>query len=509
MGMKRLLGLVVGGLLCSQVVVGAAGLELLSLERGQPEGYSYFPAISSDSRWVSFSTFGSLVHLDHNNIYDIYVRNLATGALERASVASDGSEANSSSHMSALSADGRFVAFDSYASNLVPGDGNGVPDVFLRDRLYGTTELISVATDGTAGNQPSNGAVISADGRYVAFHSTASNLAPNDNNPGIDVYLRDRVLQTTTRIAPYGSDPAMSADGRFIAYRRAAKLQVLDRQTGLVEVVGPFAFFPAAPSISSDGRYVTYEGLPAGGTPMSIAVFVYDRLTRTQRQITPTIDRSPWGSTTVFSYWMSLRPKISADGRFVLSFCASEMTPDHLGNQLNLYDLVTERTVRLPIANLWATYLFPYFDLSGDGSVVVFHDVIQNLIPTYSGYNPNVLGVFAWRTGVAGGVNPVGPAGNLTLTAEPPLLLPANSKLTSVKIAAVASEGATVEIRIADEYGTFSQTLFGTEVTVPLEAWRQGGDKDGRTYTITAVATDLAGRQATATTIVSVPHDQR
>jgi Tol biopolymer transport system component len=507
MEMKRLLALVVGVLLCSQVVVGAAGLELLSLERGQPEGYSYFPAISSDSRWASFTTFGSLIPQDHNNSYDIYVRNLVTGALERISLASDGSEANGPSHFSLLSADGRFVAFDSYASNLVPGDVNNMPDVFLRDRLNGTTELISVASDGTPGNQPSNGAVISADGRYVAFHSTASNLAPNYNGSSIAVYLRDRVLQTTTRIAPYGSDPAMSADGRFVAYRRA-KLEVLDRQTGLVEVVGPFAFFPAQPSISADGRYVAYEGLPAGGTPMSIAVFVYDRLTRTQRQITPTIDRSPWGSTTVFSSWMSLRPKISADGRFVLSFCASEMTPDHLGNQLNLYDLTTERTVRLPIANLWATYLYPYFDLSGDGSVVVFHDVIQNLMPTYSGYNPNVLGIFAWRTGVAGGADPAGPAGNLTLTAEPSLLWPANSKLTSVKLSTVASKGATVEIRIADEYGTFSQTLFGAEVTVPLEAWRQGSDKDGRTYTITAVATDLAGRQETATTIVSVPHDQ-
>ena len=103
-------------------------------------------------------------------------------AIERVSVAADGTQGNGTSSAPRLSADGRYVAFCSDASNLVPGDTNGVSDVFVYDRQTDTIERVSVAADGTQGNGNSYGASISADGRYVAFHSAASNLVPGDTN---------------------------------------------------------------------------------------------------------------------------------------------------------------------------------------------------------------------------------------------------------------------------------------------------------------------------------------
>src|SRR5216117_853098 len=117
---------------------------------------------------------------------------------ERVSVASGGTEGNGASLSSALSADGRFVAFVSVATDLVAGDTNGATDVFVRDRLTGTTERVSVASGGTQGNDSSAGPALSAAGLLVAFHSTASNLVAGDANGAYDVFVHDRSVSTTT-----------------------------------------------------------------------------------------------------------------------------------------------------------------------------------------------------------------------------------------------------------------------------------------------------------------------
>ena len=127
----------------------------------------------------------------------------------------------------AISADGRFVAFSSDATNLVPGDTNGTADVFVRDRQTGTTRRVSVGSGGAQGNGLSVDPAISADGRFVAFASDATNLVPGDTNGADDVFVRDRQTGTTRRVS-VGSggaqgdrvsfDPAISADGRFVAF---------------------------------------------------------------------------------------------------------------------------------------------------------------------------------------------------------------------------------------------------------------------------------------------------
>jgi Tol biopolymer transport system component len=117
------------------------------------------------------------------------------------SVDSAGAQGNADCLLAAMSADGRFVVFGSRSTNLVPGDANGHYDIFLRDRLTGTTERVSVASTGTEGNGDSLESSVSEDGRYVAFSSSATDLVTGDTNGCVDVFLRDRVAGTTVRIS--------------------------------------------------------------------------------------------------------------------------------------------------------------------------------------------------------------------------------------------------------------------------------------------------------------------
>ncbi|WP_156033436.1 DUF4347 domain-containing protein, partial [Candidatus Magnetobacterium casense] len=143
------------------------------------------------------------------------------------SVANDGTQGNSSCGSPSVSADGRFVVFESESSNLVEGDTGGHWDIFLRDTLTNTTTLISRSNDGTQGNGGSYRPSISADGRFVVFYSDANNLAEGDNNGVYDVFLRDTLTNTTTLISQstggiQGSNqsfnPSISDDGRFVVF---------------------------------------------------------------------------------------------------------------------------------------------------------------------------------------------------------------------------------------------------------------------------------------------------
>src|SRR4029434_8337010 len=128
---------------------------------------------------------------DTNGIWDIFVRDLQLGTTERVSVSSAGAQASGLSHAPSVSADGRFVAFTSLAANLVAGDTNGSWDIFVRDRQLGTTERVSLTTSGGQAYSGSISASISADGRFVAFRSTAANLVAGDTNGCADIFVRD------------------------------------------------------------------------------------------------------------------------------------------------------------------------------------------------------------------------------------------------------------------------------------------------------------------------------
>jgi hypothetical protein len=145
----------------------------------------------------------------------------------RVSVASDGSQGNGDSKRPSISADGRYVAFFSNATNLVSGDTNGAADVFAHDRVTHQTTRVSVASDGTQGNSSSYFPSLSADGRFVAFYSNASNLVNGDTNGVADVFVHDRVTHQTSRVS-VASDgtqgngefivPVIFLDGRYVAF---------------------------------------------------------------------------------------------------------------------------------------------------------------------------------------------------------------------------------------------------------------------------------------------------
>jgi Tol biopolymer transport system component len=168
----------------------------------QGNSYSYAPALSASGQFVAFdSNASNLVAGDTNGVSDVFLRDTVAGTTIRVSVATEGTQSSSDSYCSSISADGRYVTFFSDASNLVTGDMNGVRDVFVRDTVAGTTKRVSVASDGTEGNGSSNYSTISADGRYVAFDSNASNLVAGDSNGCADIFVRDLVAGTTKRVS--------------------------------------------------------------------------------------------------------------------------------------------------------------------------------------------------------------------------------------------------------------------------------------------------------------------
>jgi Ca2+-binding RTX toxin-like protein len=259
--------------------------------------------------FVAFSAYAwDLVAGDTDDrLFDVFVRDRLNGTTERVSVGPDGAAANFGSYESvAISADGRFVAFSSRASNLVAGDTNRGGDVFVRDRLSGRTERVSVGAGGAEANFGTYESVaISADGRFVAFKSWASNLVAGDTNGIADVFVRDRHGGSTERVSvgPGGAEgdlwsisgAAISADGRFVTFRsdHFGDVFVRDRESDTTERVS-VGFNGAHPNesrwertegrevaVSADGRFVAFgswaSNLVANDTNGDWDVFVRDR----------------------------------------------------------------------------------------------------------------------------------------------------------------------------------------------------------------------------------------
>jgi len=293
--------------------------ELVSVDSsgGQANDGSYDPVLSADGQIVAFtSSATNLVASDTNARADVFVHNRTTGITERVSVDSAGTEADGSSSMPALSADGRYVAFRSDATNLVPGDTNALPDAFLHDRVTGATERVSVDSSGGQADGGNYAPGISADGNVVAWLSDATTLVQNDGNGCFDVFVHDRSLGITERASvdsagnegdgncgdPFGGPPALSSDGRFVAFTSAATNLVAgdtnlaydvflhDRGSGVTEWLSVDStgvegnrdsFLGPQGAMAPDGRAVTFTSLAtnlvAGDANGATDVFIRDR----------------------------------------------------------------------------------------------------------------------------------------------------------------------------------------------------------------------------------------
>jgi Tol biopolymer transport system component len=203
---------------------------------------------------------------DTNGAWDIFVHDRKTGETTRVSADSAGNQGNAdSSNKPAISADGRYVAFQSRASNLVPGDTSNAADVFVHDRQTGETTRVSVDSAGNQGNADSHFPAISADGRYVAFQSLASNLVPGDTNNAADVFVYDRQTGETTRV----SVDSAGNQGSIQSGSPSSSESIGSAGSSVVVAIG------------GDGRYLAFASdefnLVPGDTNGYPDVFVYDR----------------------------------------------------------------------------------------------------------------------------------------------------------------------------------------------------------------------------------------
>jgi Tol biopolymer transport system component len=391
-------------------------------------------SMSADGRLVAFESMASnLVPGDTNNCWDVFVHDRQTGATTRVSVASDGSQGNAESRHPSISADGRYVAFDSLASNLVAGDTNARRDVFLHDRQTGATSRVNVASDGTQAEGYSGWPGLSADGRYVVFESGAPNLTPGDANERLDVFLHDRQAAQTTRVS-VASDgtqgngdsqaASLSADGRYVAFRSdAANLVpgdtngegdvfVRDRQGGTttrasVDSAGNQGLSVSSqPSVSADGRYVAFasgsnlgvqSANAGGGGPVTVLpvsaldlrpsgyrhpradhVWVHDRLTGETRCVSVTSDGAPQPRR-------SYGPRIGGDGRYVaFSSCARQLVPGDTNWHLDafVHDCQTGETRRVSVATSGAEgeSWSEASSISADGRYATLRSAARNLV---------------------------------------------------------------------------------------------------------------------------------
>jgi Tol biopolymer transport system component len=330
----------------------------VSSSGGEADAWSIDPSISADGRFVAFwSAATNLVPGDTNGKLDIFVHDRKAGLTERVSVSSSGDQANGFSwYPTPVSADGRFVAFTSDAANLVPGDTNGCNDVFVHDRKTGRTERVSVGSSGGEADGRSELPAISADGRFVTFRSLAANLVPGDTNGKLDIFVHDRETSLTERVSVSSSGDQVNGSS-------------------------------GGSSISADGRFVAFVCDARSLTPNDEYVhkdmFIRDRETgKTERLSVSSSGGEPDSSGN--------DPSITPDGRFVaFESRAANLVPGDTNRECDIFvhDRRSGKTERVSVSSSGAEAngdsWHPSFShsISADGRFVAFGSKATNLVP--------------------------------------------------------------------------------------------------------------------------------
>lgn len=296
---------------------------------GSPaRGDASFPAISGDGRYVAFLSFAdNLDPRDEDILPDIFVRDMQKNTLTLVSVSSSGEKANSDSGVAgglAISSDGRYVAFQSYASNLVPDDTNEASDIFVRDLVAGKTERVSVSSSGEQANDRSGSLAISGDGRFVSFISWASNLVAGDTNGAPDIFVHDRVSGKTERIN-MGVRNSMTISGVIYDTENYAQLSLSHDGRYLA-----FASQATSPVKRSGITTCDFSTMGGGVEPCANA-FLYDRQSGKLTLLSASA-KNQTGSAA------SYNTAISQDGHWVaFASEASNLTPGDTNQQADIY----------------------------------------------------------------------------------------------------------------------------------------------------------------------------
>ncbi|WP_165449553.1 TolB family protein [Krasilnikovia cinnamomea] len=379
---------------------------------GSPtNGTSWRPSIAGRGRFVAFiSNASNLVAGDTNASSDVFIRDLVRGTIRRINITSAGHQSQGLIDDSSISDDGRYVAFTSAASDLVPGDTNNEVDVFVRDLTRGRTQRVSVSSTG----QQSSGGIlnlsISGNGRYVAFDTPAA-LVPEDRNGQYDGYVRDMVRRVTRRVHAaaagqedlgniLGRDPAVSDNGRFITFVSRAGLvpddtngradvYVRDVTRGTIKLVSLSSTgtqgndLSVLPVINDNGRYVVFSSdasnLVPGDTNGNTDVFLRDLVRKTTRRVS--LSRAGLQGNAD-SEW----PVVAGNGRYVvfLSY-ASNMVPGDTNGESDLFvrDLTRNTISRINLSNSGRQANAQTYDakISDDGRYVAFYSEASNLVP--------------------------------------------------------------------------------------------------------------------------------
>jgi hypothetical protein len=387
---------------------------------GQANSFSFDAALSQDGLLCAFDSLANnLVPSDTNGVYDVFLKDRTSGNTELISIDSSGVQGNRDSFLPFMSQDGRFVVFSSLSNNLVSGDTNGKYDVFLRDRLNGTTERVSIKGAGVQGNADSYGLGVSADGNTIYFESYASNLVANDTNAQPDVFIRNRLTAKTTRVSVdssgaegnnYSFFGGMAADASAVCFYSAASNLVGNDFNNKVDIflhdlntlaTTRISTDPSGndadgnsvlPRMSSDGRFTVYRSaatnIIANDTNGFEDVFVYDRAAGVSDRVSidsfgaEANDNSldvP-GSPDINTYGA-----ISTDGQFVIFDSQASNLVDNDTNGVtdifihNRYTGLTQR-VSVDSTGAQSNDIALIGTISDDGSVGAFQSIATNLV---------------------------------------------------------------------------------------------------------------------------------
>lgn len=412
---------------------GAVRRVSVGVDGAQGNSASLLPSISANGRYVSFFSQASTLMPGSSGGRHVYVKDLYSGTVARASSLPDGSlpaqaESSFTTMLSALSADGRYVVFAS-SRPLAAGDTNVHIDVYVKDMQTGALDLVSSNSADVVGDSSSSFPTISADGRHVAFISTAGNLVPDFIASSLQnkVFIKDRQTRSTRLVSATASGeaatgscgiaPSLSADGRFVAFQcdspnlpangswTGERIFVKDMLSGAVELVSHPSYSNAlVPAISGDGRYVVFQ---QGRQGVGTGVYVRDRQTQALSNQHLTLTGGDAGGENV-PWEPRMRPAISADGRFVSfqSVNAQLVAPDlNAVADVFVRDRTAQRTTRASAAYSGARHTgdSSAAAISRDGSTVVFASNSSALI---AGDTNGRSDVFLWD-GASGAVQRV------------------------------------------------------------------------------------------------------